>query len=212
MANKAPRVAYVAPDPCQVFDDFMALVDGSPDPVYVGIDPGSHGAIAFSSGTVYAVTDIPVIVMAVKRSRNLPVKVQRATGRKTRTVDGTTTKADYSGITRLFQRVRTLKSRIKVVLEEAPTSTGPGRSHADVILNRAYAMWPLFLYYNGYSVEEVRPSVWKAKMGLTGQDKKYSLMKARSMFPKADLPLAEHHDRAEALLLTDYLRRQHAGG
>lgn len=56
-------------------------------------------------------------------------------------------------------------------------------------------------------IELVSPSVWKAAMGLGGNAKSptaakhASLDKARLIFPTADLSLAKHDGRAEALLL-----------
>lgn len=47
----------------------------------------------------------------------------------------------------------------------------------------------------------VRPSQWKKDLQLAGKDKKASLYKARLLFPMADLKLAKHHGRAEALLI-----------
>lgn len=53
----------------------------------------------------------------------------------------------------------------------------------------------------------VRPREWKKDMGLTS-DKKDSLRMARQMWPEAPLKLEKHDGRAEALLLSEWLRRQ----
>lgn len=47
----------------------------------------------------------------------------------------------------------------------------------------------------------VRASEWKRDLQLAGKDKKASLYKARLLYPTADLKLAKHHGRAEALLI-----------
>jgi len=47
----------------------------------------------------------------------------------------------------------------------------------------------------------IAPSRWKRDLQLTGKDKKAALHKARLLYPTADLSLAKHHGRAEALLL-----------
>jgi hypothetical protein len=52
-------------------------------------------------------------------------------------------------------------------------------------------------------IELVTPAVWKRSYGL-GKDKHASLHKARLLFPTADLHLAKHDGRAEALLLAHY--------
>jgi hypothetical protein len=53
------------------------------------------------------------------------------------------------------------------------------------------------------SVELVTPVVWKRALGLS-KDKNASLHKARLLFPAAELHLAKHDGRAEALLLAHY--------
>lgn len=55
-------------------------------------------------------------------------------------------------------------------------------------------------------IELVTPSSWKLALGL-GKDKRASLDKARLLFPSADLTLAKHDGRAEALLLAWYAQR-----
>lgn len=52
-------------------------------------------------------------------------------------------------------------------------------------------------------IEFVTPAAWKLAMGL-GKDKRASIDKARLLFPTADLILAKHDGRAEALLLAYY--------
>jgi crossover junction endodeoxyribonuclease RuvC len=52
-------------------------------------------------------------------------------------------------------------------------------------------------------LEFVTPAVWKRSYGLS-RDKHASLFKARLMFPAADLHLAKHDGRAEALLIAQY--------
>ena len=50
------------------------------------------------------------------------------------------------------------------------------------------------------SIELVTPGVWKRSLGLSS-DKQASLYRARLLFPMADLSLAKHDGRAEALLI-----------
>jgi crossover junction endodeoxyribonuclease RuvC len=53
------------------------------------------------------------------------------------------------------------------------------------------------------SLEFVTPGVWKKFHGL-GKDKRASLHKARLLYPRAELNLANHDGRAEALLIARY--------
>ena len=52
-------------------------------------------------------------------------------------------------------------------------------------------------------IELITPAQWKTALGL-GKDKRVSLDKARLLFPSADLHLAKHDGRAEALLLAHF--------
>jgi hypothetical protein len=53
------------------------------------------------------------------------------------------------------------------------------------------------------SLELVTPGTWKKFHGL-GRDKNASLYKARLLYPAAELHLAKHDGRAEALLIARY--------
>lgn len=64
--------------------------------------------------------------------------------------------------------------------------------------------------YIAMPLELVTPATWKRALGLSSA-KRASLDRARMSFPTAELHLAKHDGRAEALLLADYGRRQHAG-
>lgn len=55
-------------------------------------------------------------------------------------------------------------------------------------------------------IELVTPAAWKLAMGL-GRDKRASLDEARLLFPTAELSLAKHDGRAEALLIAFYALR-----
>jgi crossover junction endodeoxyribonuclease RuvC len=52
-------------------------------------------------------------------------------------------------------------------------------------------------------LELITPAVWKRALGLSS-DKRASLDKARLLFPSADLRLAKHDGRAEALLIASF--------
>ena len=60
------------------------------------------------------------------------------------------------------------------------------------------------------SVELIPPRKWKAEYGLH-KGKQDSLLVARRLFPTADLKLKKDHNKAEALLIAEYLRRRETG-
>ena len=51
---------------------------------------------------------------------------------------------------------------------------------------------------------------WKKDLQLNGKNKKAALHKARLLYPTADLGLAKHHGRGEALLLGHWWLRHGA--
>lgn len=53
-------------------------------------------------------------------------------------------------------------------------------------------------------VRVVQPQSWKRFYGLIGKDKADSLRVAQALYPLADLRLAKHHNRAEALLIAHF--------
>lgn len=195
-------------DPEEVVSE---LLDGSSHHVYVGIDPGSTGAIAFLSGSRAAAIDIPVYTVAVTRDRPLSEEEAAKTGKKTKSKAGHKTEFDIGAIVRIFDLTELFRDRITVCLEQIPPSLGPGKQHAEISLNKAWAMWPLYLASLKIPVEHVTPRKWKQAMGLLKADKAQSFKTAQALFPNADLRLVKHHDRAEALLLAEYARRQREG-
>lgn len=202
--TKKPKV-----DPVPIVEHFATYAENHETaPIYIGIDPGSTGALAFVCRKRYCVVDIPVLCTFVKKTRRTTYKVRKATGKKTRTLIGTQRDFDYATICAIFRLFRHMKKRVHILLERIPPTIGPGRKYAEIMLNRAYMMWPLFLHSKGYDVHQESPGVWKLEMQLLGKDKEASRRKALRLFPDADILRKKDHDRAEALLLSAYLRRK----
>ena len=142
----------------------------------IGIDPGLSGALAVlsQSGDVEALADLPVI-----RDRSLAW------------IDG-------GELQRLL--LGALNGRpARAYIERVSAMPGQGVASSfnfgvgfGSILSIVQA-WPL-------PIEFVTPAVWKRGLGL-GSDKRASLDRARLLFPTADLGLAKHEGRAEALLI-----------
>lgn len=203
--------------------EFVEKAQWKKHKLYVGIDPGQTGAIGLRCGKVHLAIDIPTTKTIVRRSRRMTFKAwQKKTGLKRKDwkrskakyhmIDCTQTDFDLKEICQLFDlllgNASDFNNPLNVFLEKIPATLGPGRKYAEIMLNRAYAMWPLFLHSKGCRVVEERPGIWKKAMGLLGQDKNYSLARARKIYPNADLRLKKHHDRAEALLMVSYLRKR----
>lgn len=197
------------PSALEQVERFVLKAVDRTDPVYVGVDPGATGAIAFLCGPLYLVVDIPTFSVARKRV----VKVRKRTpgGPKTKTVDGKTTVFDNANTVRLFRALKPLKSRLYVALEIAqPMVKGKkgNNPRTAYLVGIGYGMWPLFLLSKGYSLEETQPNAWKKDMGLLRKDKNASRKVAQAAFPAAPLSRTDDHNRAEALLLAKWLMQR----
>lgn len=144
----------------------------------VGIDPGLTGALAIldNDGALVALADLPV-------SRT-PGKLAWIDGWHLEDLLGT-----HTQINKCVAVVELVSSMPK---QGVASSFAFGVAFGSILsILQAWEM-PLHL---------VKPSKWKRDLQLAGKDKKASLYKARLLFPGADLKLAKHHGRAEALLL-----------
>lgn len=174
----------------------LYLGEVGPD-VYVGIDPGTTGAIAFIRGKDAVVLDIPVSVVRKKSGK------------------GHQSLYDYQQIARILGVVSGGQCVTMVTIEEGQKmlvigGRVIGRPATSYACGWATGMWLPLLAYCDIPYELVLPGAWKKAMRLTN-DKERSRLTARSMWPKAELSLKKHHNRAEALLLAEYGRRRHEG-
>ena len=145
----------------------------------IGIDPGLSGALAIVSadGSVELVTDLPIV-------RDLSLAW----------VDGGELQSIILGA---------LQGRTAVAMVERVSSM-PRQGIASAFqFGVGFGSILSVLQALHISLEFVTPAVWKRSYGL-GKDKHASLHKARLMFPTAELHLAKHDGRAEALLIAHY--------
>lgn len=145
----------------------------------IGIDPGLTGAIAILSphGEVEELADLPVIR------------------------DGKLAWIDAQPLTSLL--IDTLRGRpARAIIEREQAFPGQGRSSC---FNFGVSFGSLLALVQAryLPIELVTPATWKRALGLS-RDKKASLDKARLLFPSAELHLAKHEGRAEALLLAHW--------
>lgn len=185
---------------------FFANVAAGPEPVFVGIDPGGTGGIGLlhpTDPTLSTCLDIPTTKVALKtKSRRRGKDGKRTTQYRTQ--------YDTAEIWRWFQVILEQRQRVVVCLERTQANPGdtPLTAYA---MGSGYAMWPLFLLSHDLVLEERDPGAWKRKMGLCGRDKEYSRLAAQKLFPKAPLYNVQHHNRAEAMLIAECVRRERQG-
>jgi hypothetical protein len=145
----------------------------------LGVDPGLSGALAIldDAGAVVMLADLPVI-------RDLSLAW----------IDGGELQSIILGALQ-GRTARAIVERVSSMPKQGVASSFLFGVGFGSILSVLQAMH--------ISIEFVTPAVWKRSYGLS-KDKHASLHKARLMFPTADLRLAKHDGRAEALLIALY--------
>lgn len=149
----------------------------------LGIDPGQSGALALldSDGQAELVVDLPVI-----RDGRLAW------------IDGGSLQSTLLNALR-GRPCRTVVERVSAMPGQGVASSFAfGVGFGSILATLQTLQLP---------IELVTPASWKLAMGL-GRDKRASLDKARLLFPTADLSLAKHDGRAEALLLAYYAQNR----
>lgn len=207
---------------------FVRAAEQIPDNVYMGIDPGTTGALGFVCGKkLAAVIDIPIRSITLQRAIKTTAKerkAMKAAGKrvtKTKRVDREKRICNYAVTVEVLRILNPVKHKLFVILEEGQVQHrgkfGSGKNAAAGSNNTItayrigvnYGLWLLYLASRGWPVQEVTPLKWKAAVGLLKQDKKVSLERARKAFPKlakTALARVSDHNRAEALLLAAYHR------
>lgn len=145
----------------------------------IGIDPGLTGAIAIlaADGSFVSVADLPVIRDA-----------------KLAWIDGSELQSMI---------LTSLEGRTAVAVVERVSSM-PGQGIASSFqFGVGFGSVLGVLQALHIRIELITASSWKRSYGLS-KDKRASLHKARLLFPTAELHLAKHDGRAEALLLAQY--------
>lgn len=185
-------------DPIKVIRKFVSRIFDSSEPIYIGIDPGASGAIGFLCELHYAVISIPIL------------KVPRGKGKKSKNK----TVFNLPKIISIFQLLKKSSKKKHAIIEEGTVGI-PGKG------NSAYngfrvgcnsCMWALFILSQGITIDSIRPTQWKRKLGLHGKNKDASRKMAIKRFPKAPLSRKKDHDRAEAILLAQFLKRNRNKG
>jgi hypothetical protein len=101
-------------------------------------------------------------------------------------------------------------AQVHVVIEEAQAMPGQG-TRSMFTIGLGMGVWLGILGALGLAHTRVRPVVWKQALKL-GKDKEAARLRAMQLFPRADLRLKKHHNRAEALLLAYWGWQQRRGG
>ena len=150
--------------------------------IFFGIDPGRHGALAAitDTGELVSVIDLPYIT------------------------DGKLAWVDSPELMSAFIEARQGRPA-RIYAERVNSMPGQGVA-SSFAFGVGFGSLLAACRHIAMPLEFVRPTVWKGALGLT-RDKHASLDKARLIFPTAELHLAKHEGRSEALLIAEFGRR-----
>jgi crossover junction endodeoxyribonuclease RuvC len=150
---------------------------------YIGIDPGLSGAIAILwDDDAYEVSDIPIMSKGF----------------------GTVKNEINAGGMKDILAAAIVAGNVVAVLERVNAMPGQGVSSV-FSLGDSFGSCRSVLACLDIPTLYVAPTQWKKHYGLTS-DKEQARALAIRLFPKADLKLKKHIDRAEALLMALYLK------
>ena len=155
--------------------------------ICIGVDPGVTGAIA-------AVRDGHQLIYLA----DMPTKEEPSKTRKSRSVCG-------AGVNQVIREIIGLcpGESFEAIVEQTHAGIGAG-SIAGYSMGYSRGVVEGVIGARGMPLHNVRPSIWKKKMGLTSEkgNSRHQMLK---LFPGADIKLVKHHDRAEAIALALYL-------
>lgn len=162
--------------------------------ISIGIDPGLSGAVAFVDHRSCVVEDLPTVALP-------------GNGLVTRKIDG-------RAFAELLRRYTVAGEPVQVFLEQVSTMGGKNNAvQTQGSLMRTLGAIEAVLECMRMPPKMVYPQKWKGWYGLidpdttTAKKKGAALTKARELYPsiaKTTLRLADHHNRAEALLIAHW--------
>lgn len=156
--------------------------------IYIGIDPGLSGAVVAldGGGRVISIQDVPTVhVRRGSKNRRAYVEAQMATLMRALAQQGSSVVA--------LENVHAMPKQGVTSMFSMGVGVGIWRG----------ILATLFLPY-----ELIEPAVWKRAMKIpAGGDKGSSVVRALQLFPRAAEQIGKNHNRADALLLAEHLRR-----
>lgn len=151
---------------------------------YLGIDPGLTGAVAIihENGTC-SLYDPPSVLIK--------------NGKKTR--------GEYD-IQEMTKIIRDYSSGTHAIIENGIAMPGLSSNTVATVFH-GIGIWKGIMAAYGIPFSTIAAATWKKEFSLWGKDKNASILRAKELFPDADITLKKHDGRAEALLMAEYLRR-----
>lgn len=156
---------------------------------FCGVDIGITGAIAVidEMGVALQVFDMPVLL--IKKGK------------------GTRHQIDEVALATMLKEIIWENKTVFFAVERQQSMPKQGVS-STFGLGVSYGIMRGMLAVLGASVDYVHSTRWKKDlMDGMGKTKDASILRAKEIFPTADLSLKKHHGRGDALLIAEYRRR-----
>lgn len=160
--------------------------------IYVGIDPGITGALAWiSSRNLYQIIDTPTLTVEKGSKKGIRHELNRVA---------------MAAIVRDI-KVSNEPNSVVAAIERVNAMPDQGVS-SSFSFGMGFGIWLGILSALEIPVDLVHPTRWKKVMfdGM-GKNKDASRVRVMELFPSAEVTLKKHHGRADALLLAEYRRR-----
>jgi crossover junction endodeoxyribonuclease RuvC len=174
----------------------------SPTCFYLGIDPGKEGVIAI-------LTNDPNIA-AVVTTRSVPtIRVPKSRGKGHL--------VEYA-LHNFGPMLAPFKGK-RVIAGLEYFGSRPGQSSQSVFsIGFGLGVWETALAMSGIPYTRVYPQVWKRALGISVPKEKgkawdakaakaASVQRARQLFPSLDFTLKRDHNKADAVLIAEFMRR-----
>lgn len=158
--------------------------------IFIGIDPGLMGAAACidSDGRVIRLADTPVLTI----NKNSSVRHE----------------PDRNAMAQIIKdMIVVARGNVHVAIERVHSMPDQGAA-SGFSFGMGYGIWLGILAAFALPTDLIPPQRWKkVMMDGMGKEKDASRIRAKELFPDADLALKKHHGRADALLIAEYRRR-----
>ncbi len=173
-------------------------------PIFVGVDPGIHGAFAI-------ITENPVIDPVILDMPYLENK--RITVRGGERKIGIRRVYDLHKLMQWLDPLHNDASFLTTLCLERSQPRPEDTPVTAFSIGCGYQIWPMWATIFGISYHTVQPSVWKKRIGLTDAEKETSIIEAKKLFPRVHryFQIKGDDGRAEALLLAEYGKRLRSG-
>jgi crossover junction endodeoxyribonuclease RuvC len=154
--------------------------------IHIGIDPGLDGAVAIREDDEIKIFDTPTFTIK--------------NGKKKKRL------CDSQGMASILSPY--VGKDVHVALEKVHSM--PGQGVASMFsMGEGLGIWKGLIAMAGFQITLITPQSWKKKlMQGMGKEKDAARVRAIELFPNKyeELKLKKHHGRADALLISEYLR------